>query len=465
MGQFRDNLSRRWYSQGMQNEDQTVVTRFYTPKAKKLWKAFGLKASDEVMFGEHVYFDTGHPSVFYTGFVRARRVASDDVDLFDEGAKYYMEVRLNADEATRCHPEEVTLSELAVLAREEYDLGDLVPVLGVRFERLTGETEEFGIAVDHDTTYFSMLGDEPFEVGRELTPRVILRRLDTPEVADEIAKTIESLDTAPCTAKKWMGFHYLKSCYELPRRDELAGYEYELKLDVESLLFDLGLLPFPVLEVHQSDSLRRYYQDYRACLRGDSAHLVEKGPVVSIGGVLKREEVKRRGLSAWELPEAHMVMRRYKREVSILNPDTGRVYTLSLHHCDAGETFQQVEIEYDGRLVPGAVTEMARFRADHKAERFLRLAAKADAVGWGEVGNTLRTRYLDLAGDAGDKAVVKSSMSKSGDGDAPVGDPRVEEEVVEDMLLLRNALLRQGLRPSRITKRKWLRRVYAERDE
>ena len=83
------------------------------------------------------------------------------------------------------------------------------------------------------------------------------------------------------------------------------------------------------------------------------------------------------------------------------------------------------------------------------------------------MGDELRGRYLVLAGDEADRALVKSSMSRGADVGPEVGtiEPAVEEAVVDDMVLIRNSLLRQGMSPSRLTKRKWLRRVYAERDE
>jgi hypothetical protein len=450
----------------MENTIISRVERFYTPKAKTVWKGLGIRPEKESMLVEHVYFDTGHPTLFYTGFVRGRRVVSADAPLFDDDALFQMESRKDDSEPTEVHEERMTLGALAQVARKSFGLGKLSPMFGLRFERQSGEGRGLRIDADHDTTYFSLLGDEPYEVGREESPRMTVRRLQEGVDDAELDALLESLDKAPCTAKKWMGFHFVKTCYELPRFDELAGYEYEVKLDVDSLNFDLGLLPFPVLEVYQSDSLRRYYKKYRACLRGDSAHLVEKGPVQSIGGVLKRLEVKKRGMMAWNLPEPKMVMRRYKREVNVLNPDTGRVYTLSLHHCDAGDTFQQVEIEYDGRLVPGAVTLMARFMTEHRTDIFQTLGARADAAGWGELGNSLRRKYLMLAGEEGNADLVASTMVKEKSSDeVPTVDPVVEEEVIDDMIVIRDSLLRQGMRPSRLTKRKWLRRVYAERVE
>lgn len=455
------------YPTAVQNIKKNEVYRFYTPKVKAVWEALGGRPLDQTIVVEHVYFDTGHPTLFYTGFVRGRRLVNSDDPLFDSEALYFLEFRLSSDHEIQVHPEAVPLEQAGSIAREVFDVGDVVPLFGLRFERQTGRAKGVRVDVDHDTTYFSLMGDEPFEVGREETPRMSVRR-ETEELTEEALESLlNEMGRAPCTAKKWMGFNFIKTCYELPRVDELAGYEYELKLDVDSLDLDFGLLPFPVLEVYQSDSLRRYYKKYRACLRGDSAHLVEKGPVQSIGGVLKRREVKKRGLMAWDLPEPKMVMHRYKREVNILNPDTGRVYTLSLHHCEAGETFQQVEIEYDGRLVPRAVTTMAKFRAQHRPEFFLEMGSRADAAGWGELGDSLREKYVMYAGDDADLEMVQSCMSKNSKGpdEGEDVDPRVEEEVVDDMLILRNALLRQGMRPSRITKRKWLRRVYADRND
>ena len=186
----------------------------------------------------------------------------------------------------------------------------------------------------------------------------------------------------------------------------------------------------------------------------------------SIGGILKRPETKRHGINVWELPEPNMVMRRYKREVNVLNPDTGRVYTMSLHHCVAGEAFQQLEIEYDGRLVPGSVTEMARFRDTHRPEHLLTIAARADAAGWSHLGDAVRQRYLDLTQGASDAEIVATSMThkaaKPLEGEHL---ERVESEVIDDMRLLRSALVRNGLKPSTVTKRKWLRKLYAELED
>ena len=68
----------------MNNEQNQRVERFYIRKPKALWKMLGGTPEYTSMIVEHVYFDTGHPTLFYTGFLRARRVVSDDDLLFDD---------------------------------------------------------------------------------------------------------------------------------------------------------------------------------------------------------------------------------------------------------------------------------------------------------------------------------------------------------------------------------------------
>ena len=164
---------------------------------------------------------------------------------------------------------------------------------------------------------------------------------------------------------------------------------------------------------------------------------------IPLGGV-EAKETKRHNIPAWDLPEPKMVMRRYKREVNVVNPDSGRVYTLSLHYCDAGETFTQVEIEYDGRLVPGAVTLMGKFMEDHRTEHLLNLANRADAASLHQVGNDLRERFLHLDPEHERVEMVRAAMVKikSAKGEPEVA-PHVEAAVVDDMLLIRRALVRQ----------------------
>lgn len=432
--------------------------RFLAPSLEALWERLGERPPSKSRIVEHVYLDTGYPSLHYTGFVRGRRIANPEAEPFDPEGSWALEHRLSASEPLVRHPGRARLEDIDERVASAMDLTGLVPCFGVRFRRERYEVDGLRFDVDHDVTWYSLLGPVPFRVGQESVPRVTARVIGKDKHGPRLAALLEGIPSGPYTTKKWMGFHFVKCAYELPRRDELPGWEYELKLDVDALDVDIGRLPFPVIEVHQSDSLRHYYRSYRASVRGEQAHIVEKGPVEDLGGVLKRPERKLHGMRPWDMPDPRMVMRRYKREINVLNPDTGRVYTLSLHHCDAGPTLQQLEIEYDGRLVPGAVTEMARFRADHDTRRLLTMAAQADDMGWTEVGDSLRERWRRLTPDAGDVLPARHH------GELPPGDAQVEAAVVEDMRLLRSWLMRShGFRVSRLTKRKWLRAVYAER--
>ena len=450
----------------MNPEKQPSLLRCYVPKPKKVKRLLGSRSGQKKAVIEHIYFDTTHPTLYYTGFLRGRRFVEPDASLFEVEKGFDLQYRVDDSQEIEELAHNIVAADVSKLVEERIGLTGVRPLFGIRFERITEERGGYRLDMDVDVTYFSLMASEPLEVGRELTPRLIIRELAPGTGEQDMDELLQDIDTAPCTAKKWMGFYYLKNCYELPRVDELAGYEYEVKLDTETLDFDVNRLPFPVLEVHQSDSLRRYYRSYRACVRGDSAHLVEKVPIQSIGGVLKRRETKKHNIPAWELPEPKMVMRRYKREINIVNPDSGRVYTLSLHYCDAGKTFTQVEIEYDGRLIPGAVTLMGKFMEDHRTEHLLTLANRADAAAIHAVGNELRERFLHLDPEHERVELVQAAMVKlKNGGEEPMVEPHVEAAVVDDMLLIRRALVRQGMSPSRLSKRKWLRRVYAELSE
>ena len=115
------------------------VERFYTPKVKLVWKGLQVKPQKETMLVEHVYFDTGHPTLFYTGFVRGRRVVTNEDELFDSEAMYRMESRADASTAVVIDERSMTLSEMTLEARKVFKLGKLSPMFGLRFERQTAE--------------------------------------------------------------------------------------------------------------------------------------------------------------------------------------------------------------------------------------------------------------------------------------------------------------------------------------
>jgi hypothetical protein len=178
--------------------------------------------------------------------------------------------------------------------------------------------------------------------------------------------------------------------------NELPGFEYETKLECEHLELDKKCLPFPILETFQSETIRRYYDDYHVSFRGGRANIVRKSRDENIAGVLKRAETKEKDRSTWDLPIPRAQMRRTKRLINIYRPENGRVYTIAMEVCRLpGETRHQIEIEYDGTLDPLHERDFSR-------------------------------------------AIT-------------------EAEIVGDLLLIRDAIVdRHGFRPSMETKRNWL---------
>ena len=451
----------------MSQRPQERPQRVLFPDMRTLRRVVGrsLPSPEAKRWQEHVYFDTAHPSLPFSGFVRARRfVDGPRQPAFAPQAAYQIEHR-NCMGSREVLANRARLDEVPQLVTARLGAERLGPCFGVRFRRRRFRLEGLELEIDRHVRYFSLAGG-PFLIGRERSPRVCARGAGDGREVRRLGAWMQGLPVAPFTTKKWMGYHFLKECYELPRNNELPGFEYELKLAVDDLNIDRGQLPFPVLEVHQSDSLRGYYETYRACIRGDRAHAVEKGPVTNLRGVLKRPERKTFGLVPWELPSPQMVMRRYKREINVFNPDTLRVYTLSIHHCDAGRTFQQLEIEYDGVLSPDATAEMARFREDHDPAHFLAMARRADSAGYVSVARELVTRYQRFATSKFRRPSPTTTVGpKEPPKPAPV-DPAVERAVVNDMLLLRDALVRcYGFRQTNQSKRKWLTKLHSAEAE
>ena len=444
--------------------------KFYVLEPQRLieyFKTDALGLTSRVTRCEQIYFDRFHPNIHFNAFIRATRQIS--VEEPSDDPRYTLEYHPQ-DEASRLIEGHLTLEEATACAREYLSEPFLTPIFSVTFERHELLDEGLTLTIDHDMRYKTLLAEEPLEVGREAEHRVTLTALNahSTERAEALIGRVESL---PCTRKKWIGFYWVKSLYEVPRHDELSGFEYEVKLDADHLNIDFSRLPFPTLEVFQSDSRRLYYNDHRACQRGAQAHIVEKGPVEPIKGILKRPESKEHGFSAWSLDEPLMEMHRYKREVNVFNPDSGRVYTLSLHYCVAqGGVFHQLEIEYDGRLVSGVVEQMARFRRRHNPKFLYKIARKADQMGWTALGSDIRTRATRVEGAQGlspssDHPSASQLEDALSSPQAPQSRARIERYVVRDMRLLRKALIGQGFRASKLTKRKWLKTLKAQEVE
>ena len=454
-------------------KSSSASQRLLVPDMQTLRQAVGrtLRTPETKRWQEHVYFDTAHPSLPFGGFVRARRSMEQAQSApFPREATYRIEL-CDGRRAPRVLRDRARIDEVPALVRDRFGAERLAPRFGVRFKRRHFGLKGLDLDVDRDVTYYSLLGT-PLLIGGEESPRICARLGRQGRDVRRLGAWVNSLPIAPFTTKKWMGYHFFKQCYEFPRYDELPGFEYELKLSVDRIEIDLGRIPFPVLEVHQSDSLRGYYESFRACIRGDRAHAVEKGPVTEVRGVLKRPERKTFGLVPWELPSPMMLMRRYKREVNVFNPDTLRVYTLSIHHCDAGRTMQQLEIEYDGVLLPGATAEMARFGVDQDPSHFLQMAHRADSMGWGSMVSGLMDRHRRLVSWNSSNPPIKA-LPESTELDRRLAlraspnigvskvDPAVEQAVIEDMLLLRDALIRSyGFRQTTKSKRKWLTKLH-----
>lgn len=441
---------------------QRQVERLFVPNMRTMRQVVGrtLDTPKTQRWHELIYFDTAHPSLPFGGFVRASRPLNRPGESpSSQDAVYQIELSDGTGPAQGLG-DAARLSEVPGLVRDRFGAERLGPRFGVRFQRRRFELGGLDLTVDRKVSYFSLVGD-PLLIGTESSPRIRARSVGRGRDTRRLSAWLESLPIAPFTTKKWMGYHFFKQFYEVPRHNELPGFEYELKLAVDRVEIDVGRLPFPVLEVHQSDSLRGYYARHRACIRGDRAHTVEKGPATHLRGVLKRPERKVFDLVPWELPSPEMVMRRYKREVNVLNPDTLRVYTISIHRCEAGATMQQVEIEYDGVLVPDAASEMARFSIDHDPEHLLTLARAADDLGFASVARGLVDRYRrHPASKKGALPLPETfgAPSRSPSDARSIKVPRsVEDAVVEDMLLIRDALIqRYGFRPTTKSKRKWL---------
>ena len=184
---------------------------------------------------------------------------------------------------------------------------------------------------------------------------------------------VSALKTLPLSSRYWMGEYHYKRLHRYPCSNELPGYEYEAKLTPKTLFIDESLLPYQVIERYQTESVRWYLAngEGRVGFREGRASMVKKGKKIKLGLILKREEEKTQGLSMWSLGEEEsgqdkvkaeaqpidadaLQMRRVKRQLYLLNPESSRVYALCLDYCyvtdlDA-QPLLQIELEYNGTL-------------------------------------------------------------------------------------------------------------------
>jgi hypothetical protein len=259
------------------------------------------------------------------------------------------------------HGEHVDVATATGLLRRAFARDSIAPYCLVRFRRLRYGIPEVGtITIDTDVRHYSMLpsvvgsAEGPVEMGVEPHPRVHLQLSRKPN--DELRAALDSVVWVPHMPKRWMGYYYTrrKVKADIKRVNELAGFEYELKLDAEHLDIDVKCFPFPILRVFQTQTFRRYYDGYRVSFRLARGTMVRKGVVEMIDGVPRRLEQKRKGLSAWTLPEARLEMRRIKKTYMVINPDSKRTYNICLDLClspgKGDESMHQIEIEYSGTL-------------------------------------------------------------------------------------------------------------------
>ena len=314
-----------------------------------------------------------------------------------------------------------------------------------------------------DLTYFALIGNQELPMGKEQSVRIELAYPTSNEsvLSPKILKAFHSLPKLPQNNIRLMGFCMLKKLIDPPVYEELMGFEYDMKFKLSGPEFDFKCLPFPFLDMRISGSLRRYYDGYRAGLRDGTAIIVRKGEKEDIRGVIRRTEVKERGVEAWRLDETDLEMRRYKREVRFINPDSHRLYSISLHQCIAPEEMYQLEVGYDGTLVPSTLPLIKDFWQTGKVNFLIDLADLLEEAKYPVLASDCYKRASELSGqvDAGDNRDRIDRKIEEG-----TWTQEAENEIIEDLLRIRSILLETNkVSPTKKTKRKWLKRVVARR--
>jgi hypothetical protein len=181
--------------------------------------------------------------------------------------------------------------------------------------------------------------------------------------------------------------------------------------------------------------------------------------------VLKRTEAKVPDVDPWEVGAPRMEMRRYKRKVNVLNPATMRVYTVSLHLCessvtprDADESLLQVEIEYEGTMLPHMAKRMAEIEATGDLFLLFALAEESSADGHHDVALQLLGRIPALTDDPALRTRARALIDQVQPRAPREVQAETEAQVVDDIAFLRRHLeARYAYRNTRLTKRKWLK--------
>ena len=366
----------------------------------------------------------------------------------------------------------VTRAEAPQYAERYFSLSGAEVYFSCRFRRRRYRSARGSLlSLDTEHRFFSHLKvNEPLFLAEQSAPT--LSGSIHPD-DQELLTFIQALESLPLTAKRWMGYYYMKRFYHAPVHNELPGYEYELKLKAKHLNLELDTLPFPLFEVHQSESSRWYCAGRRIGFRGTRASVVRKGPVEVVQGILKREEVKEKALSTWALDrDIEMEMVRRKRQLYLKTPETGRVYTISLDYClsaVAPKPFLQVEVEYNGRLLDPEVSGSERYA---EPAFFLELGERCEARGDLHRAAKFYRFYLQLNADVSTRDELEEKISRfqaeslaaaRAAVEAPPAevDLEIEQAVLDDLNSIKAALIaRYGFKESRKTKKKWLKKQY-----
>lgn len=301
--------------------------------------------------------------------------------------------------------------------------------------------------------------------------------------------SLGTLETIPLSSRYWMGEYHYKRLYRLPCYNELEGYEYEAKLTPQSLTIDEELLPYKVIERYQTESIRWYLPKGkgRISFRESRVSFVKKGKKVLLDGIIKRPEEKIQGLSMWSsesqlsqpvsaLVEVqssqYLQMRRIKRQLYLLHPQSHRVYALCLDDCraDGKLPFTQIELEYNGRLCLPIQTfedpdwlsfstqsELAHHLAQDHPKAALRCVERALLFAPTKVPpphETNRIALSELMQTLKQELQSKLHRPKTS---IEIDFQSIEQAVIKEMRVILNILIKdQGCRPSVQTKRSWL---------
>jgi hypothetical protein len=358
------------------------------------------RAEGEIV--ETIYFNTEKLSLPFGTCVRATHRLPDLAADVADGFYIFHEPKKKRS-AAHGAPRKVKLSEIPEIAKMEQGLDGLRPYFAVRYRRAryAVKDSQLRLTIDTDVQYHSLLEGRVL-VGQEAHPRFKLNKVKAAGAErDAFEAALRLVRTLPVTSKQWMGYSTMEEYYRLPVRNEFPCYEYEAKLESDGSDIDPTGLPFEHLQSFQGQTIRRYYQGYRASFRADRATIVRRGEMKMMRGVTKRQETKEKGLSAWDLDEPWAEMNRYKKFFTLRNPATDRVYSVAIDRCVAKSVLYQAEVEYNGVL---------------------------------------------------DKAA-------QGQKQTPAGNAQDEAAVIADILLLRDTLIKHyGFQPTTLSKKRWLRK-------